>query len=124
VTSAWGFAAVVAVVLGSVARELVRLRRLAVRQEAIARLTVQAAPGTVRREQHRWPAPNWPRGAPAPCLADLVRNDSRSCEPPGTHFSNKQLGQSTIGVASLGIPQNLSVVGFDDIAVAAAAPLP
>jgi len=47
VTSAWGFAAVVAVVLGSVARELVRLRRLAVRHEAIARLTVQAAPGTV-----------------------------------------------------------------------------
>jgi uncharacterized membrane protein YcjF (UPF0283 family) len=47
VTSVWAFAAMITIVLGSVVRELVGLRRLAMRHEAIARLAEQAVPGTV-----------------------------------------------------------------------------
>jgi hypothetical protein len=47
VTSAWGFAAMIVIVLGSVVRELVGLWRLAMRYEAVARLVERAEPGTV-----------------------------------------------------------------------------
>lgn len=52
-TSAWGLAGVFAIVVGSVVRELIGLRRSTIRHVAISRLVARARPGTIVHDQDR-----------------------------------------------------------------------
>lgn len=52
-TTAWGLAAVSIIMVGSVVRDLIGLRRFAIRHETISRLVEQAGPGTIIHDQDR-----------------------------------------------------------------------
>lgn len=52
-TTAWGLAAVSIIMVGSVVRDLIGLRRFAIRHESISRLVAQAGPGTTIHDQDR-----------------------------------------------------------------------